>query len=146
MSEFYYRATFNGQLTPDGPIERYRFPVAAENTEDALRHLLIEFSGISDLKLIPIYRATGEQYYCAEGLAGLVERRKNRIMGVRVGVYNCEQAHLDPDGGPWAVVCEDHGSILNVDTLRRAREEASGPYNWCEVCQENSISGLDKLT
>ena len=41
---------------------------------------------------------------------------------------------LDPDGGRWVVICEDHYTLVNVDTLARARNTATSEF--CEACRE----------
>jgi hypothetical protein len=72
--------------------------------------------------------------YSTEGRKGCVQLRKAKSTGTMVGVYNCEQADLDTDDGSWATVCEDHGSIVNHDTLATARSHASAPEGWCDEC------------
>ena len=44
-----------------------------------------------------------------------------------------EDLGLDPDGGRWVVICEDHFTLVNVDTLARARSTATEEF--CDVCQ-----------
>ena len=65
--------------------------------------------------------------------AGLYRRQRSRVTGTTVGVYDARRAGLDDAGGAWAVVCEDHGEIVNVGTLRAAK--ACAPLaEWCEMC------------
>lgn len=42
---------------------------------------------------------------------------------------------FDPCGGRWVVVCEPHGSLVNVDTLRVALEVADDKPLFCVACQ-----------
>lgn len=51
-----------------------------------------------------------------------------------MGVYKAEEAGMDPDGGKWATVCEEHSTILNSDTRAGAEAAASWP-DWCGECQ-----------
>lgn len=56
-----------------------------------------------------------------------------RVSGALVGVYVARDAWLDDTDGPYAVVCETHGRIVNVHTLRAAL--AAVPIcDWCEQC------------
>ena len=68
-----------------------------------------------------------------KGIGGLVESKKRRASGTVVSVYNAEEADLDTEGGPFATVCEDHGSVCNHATLTLARRHAVVP-EWCEDC------------
>ena len=68
-------------------------------------------------------------------LAGLIESKRRRATGTVVSIYRAEEADLDPEGGPYVTVCEDHGTICNHETLTLARQHA--PYaEWCENCQD----------
>ena len=73
--------------------------------------------------------------YGHNGLAGCVQQRRAQTTGGRVGVYHAELAGMDPDAGPWATVCEEHGGIVNHPTLALARYHAADPAGWCEACQ-----------
>lgn len=66
----------------------------------------------------------------------------NRATGSRISVYNAAEADLDTDGGAWAVVCEDHSSILNTSTARLAFDHARDPQGWCESCRESAPNAL----
>lgn len=68
-------------------------------------------------------------------LAGCRQLRRCRSTGTMVGVYEAEEAHLDPAGGRWVTVCEDHGYVCNHETLALARWHASEPITWCAGCQ-----------
>ncbi len=73
------------------------------------------------------------RYEC-NGLAGCVEQRRSRKTGFLVGLYAAEQADLDASAGPWATICEEHGHIVNHDTLALARAHLGDPTGWCEPC------------
>lgn len=70
--------------------------------------------------------------YNLHGVAGLVERTKNRSTGLLMGLYAAEQTDLDVDER-WAVVCETHGAIVSAPTLQLAHESMAYPL-WCEEC------------
>lgn len=75
--------------------------------------------------------------YSAEGFAGCVVIRTTRQTGHDVGVYYGPQAHFatSPDT-PWVTLCEDHGTIIEHQTLKLAMFHASDPKGWCEYCRE----------
>lgn len=66
---------------------------------------------------------------------GLAETRIARSTKTRVTLYEAEKADLDPEGGPWALVCEEHGSIVNHQTQKAARAWMSAPEEWCPSCR-----------
>lgn len=72
--------------------------------------------------------------YSNFGLAGCVERRKNRDTGNTVAVYRADQAGLCDASGPWVTSCESHSTMLNHKTLAAARSHAGDPQSWCEAC------------
>ncbi len=80
------------------------------------------------------------------GFAGRVQLRRTRE-GARVGIYHAAQAGVDA-GEPWAVSCEDHGTIAGHRTLGLARHHAVKPSNWCEHCrtalESNGKSGEER--
>lgn len=74
--------------------------------------------------------------YDAHGLAGCVEQKNCRATGNLMGLYAADQAGLEEDREfPWAVVCEQHGTVLRAETLKLARAHMSRP-EWCEECQD----------
>lgn len=77
-----------------------------------------------------------QKEYDFNGLAGCVVQRKSRTTGHLVGLYHAEQAGLDSSAGPWATLCEEHGHIINHDTLALARSHLGDPTGWCEPCME----------
>jgi hypothetical protein len=75
--------------------------------------------------------------YDANGFAGCVEQRRNRLTGFLVGVYQADQAGMESDPAtPWATVCEEHNSICVHGTLALARSHAGDPCGWCEDCRK----------
>jgi hypothetical protein len=65
--------------------------------------------------------------------AGLRYWAKCRRTGTQVAIYNGEEAGFDTDGGKWSMMCETHGCIVAVDTLKTARAEIGYPDDWCDV-------------
>ncbi len=76
------------------------------------------------------------KFYSHGGFAGRVQTSRARSTGAQISLYHAEQAGLCPGGGPWATVCEDHGAILNHESLKLARQWVSAPEEWCEECRE----------
>ncbi len=71
--------------------------------------------------------------YNLHGVAGLVERKNNRATGRLMGLYAAEQSDMDVGGDRWAVICEDHGSIIGAPTMALAHQSMAYP-EWCEEC------------
>lgn len=72
--------------------------------------------------------------------AGLVERRKCRLTGFQVGLYNGLESGMDSDEEfPWITVCEEHNTLVNHPSLRLARSHMAMP-EWCEECQKVLIA------
>lgn len=78
-----------------------------------------------------------QREYSCSGRAGCVELRRSRQSGTVIGIYVAEQAGMDPDGGPWVTICEEHGSLVNHRTLQLARDHRADPQGWCEECRES---------
>ncbi len=76
--------------------------------------------------------------YNEHGLAGCVQKTRSRKTGTMVGVYNAEQAGLDTEGGPWAVICEEHDSVVNFPSITTARSWAPTPHEFCDECQKET--------
>ena len=73
--------------------------------------------------------------YHTDGLAGCVERRTARATGTLTAVYHASQAGIDADAR-WVVCCEEHGTLLESDTLSQAKKDRTDPEVWCEACRE----------
>lgn len=58
---------------------------------------------------------------------------RNRQTGRPVTVCTAEDAGADPDGGKWVSICDDHGYLINSDTLELAC--LSKPFDFCDACQ-----------
>lgn len=71
------------------------------------------------------------------------QRRKARSTGVTVVLEDTRHpdSDLDPDGGRWATLCDDHGAVVNHDTLQLARWFAPWPEEWCQDCRDLLESG-----
>lgn len=73
--------------------------------------------------------------------AGFIEQRRCGQSGERVSIYDAYEANLveEPDmvdGQDWAkyaIVCEDHATLITGPTLRWVRHHAVVP-DWCPVC------------
>ena len=63
--------------------------------------------------------------------------RKNRETGTYITVGNADQDGWCNSGGDFYTLCEDHGQIINHETVSQARGWASNPTSWCETCQHN---------
>lgn len=70
-----------------------------------------------------------------QGYAGHVATRRNRITHNLVSVYDAEAQQLDTEAGKWAVVCEQHGAIVNTNSKKVALGSMSYP-DWCEDCRD----------
>lgn len=64
------------------------------------------------------------------------QQRHCRKTGVMVSIYDARHPDsvFDRDGGRWVTFCEDHGRLVNHDTLRLARSHAADSTGWCGVC------------
>jgi hypothetical protein len=71
-------------------------------------------------------------------LDGLIERRRCRKTRTWVGIYRSAEAGIETDPDPelrYSLVCEDHGSVVCVGSVQRARQEASDSTGWCDDCR-----------
>jgi hypothetical protein len=73
--------------------------------------------------------------YEFNGMAGCVMQRRSRDTGALIGLYNAAQAGMNDDAGAWAIVCEDHGTVVNHARLADARAWMAEPSIWCEGCR-----------
>ena len=49
---------------------------------------------------------------------GLIESKRRRLTKTVVSIYCARDAELDPDGGAYVTVCEDHGSLCKSADYR----------------------------
>lgn len=65
-------------------------------------------------------------------------RRTNRRTGTVVSLFdtNNDDGQLDPDGGRWVTVCNDHGTVCNHETRKLAEWFLSYPDEWCDECRD----------
>lgn len=75
-----------------------------------------------------------------ESRAGCVQLRDSRSTGTAVGIYRGADAGLCTEGGPWSIVCEEHGAIVACETLKQARTHAPDPRGWCDDCREGQTA------
>lgn len=61
---------------------------------------------------------------------GCVEARRNRLSGALRQLYRPGTQSDDPG---WLIVCEPHGTCLNVDT-RRDGTSLMAEVDWCDEC------------
>lgn len=73
-------------------------------------------------------------------LAGCRRLAYARSTGALTAIYDAALQGMDDTWGRWAIVCEDHGSMIESDTLKRAQWVATEPEEWCEACQDASYS------
>lgn len=67
--------------------------------------------------------------------AGYVAERMNpHCPGTKVAIYRAAEQGLDDAGGPYAVVCDAHATIVNVHSVKAARTSMKAPENFCEAC------------
>jgi hypothetical protein len=59
--------------------------------------------------------------------------RKNRQTGTMITVGRSSDLGVNGGDG-WALICEDHGMVMHVDTRKLADWHAVDPMGWCEVC------------
>ncbi len=67
-------------------------------------------------------------------LSGVRQSRVCKSTGTTVSLVDShapESTVERDDGGRWATLCEDHGSIVYHQRLSDAREWASDPSTWC---------------
>lgn len=60
-------------------------------------------------------------------------RARCRASGATISWGRADAFGMDGSDGPWAAVCEDHGSIAHFDTATLARSHAAVP-EWCAEC------------
>lgn len=66
--------------------------------------------------------------------AGYVASLRNRITGDYTVIVRAKEHGIDDAGGKYAVICNRHGSILNVSSIPKARPFMKEP-EFCEDCE-----------
>jgi hypothetical protein len=61
----------------------------------------------------------------------MTQRRRTKY-GLRT-VGTAQQMGLDPDGGKWVVTCDDHHTVVNVDTKAVALGLHTNEF--CDECE-----------
>ncbi len=85
--------------------------------------------------------AESPRQYSFDGLAGCVVRKTTKRTGTLVGLYQAEQAGMDPEAGAWVTVCEVHHTCVNHSILSAARSHLPDPTMWCEECRQTISDG-----
>ena len=70
-----------------------------------------------------------------DGFAGCFARGKCRETGTVTGAYVSAEQGIDTGDEPYAVLCEDHGSVLGVPTKDHARYFRAHPLEFCDHCR-----------
>lgn len=63
--------------------------------------------------------------------------RKPRGERYALTVGTAEDLGLDDDGGKWVVCCDEHSTVVNVDTRRVALEIKS--WEFCDECRDEEF-------
>lgn len=70
--------------------------------------------------------------------AGYVAERMNPFVpGKKVVIYKAEEQSIDVAPDKYAVVCDEHGTIVGASSVPKAREFMKYP-EFCEACMELS--------
>jgi len=69
------------------------------------------------------------------GLAGFKDARRNALTGDWTAVYLSAAQGLEAED-KYAVVCEKHGTLVTVQTLRDAVYIAGDATEFCDDCRE----------
>lgn len=68
---------------------------------------------------------------------GYVTHRKTAKTGTTVVLVEAEKQGLSvEDGGKWALICDEHGGLLQDTNKRRLLGHLPYPETWCPTCQE----------
>jgi hypothetical protein len=71
----------------------------------------------------------------SELLAGERYRSVARSTGTTVVLVSCEEQGIPvSDGGRWAVICDEHGSLIQDDIQENLRQIMAEPQEWCQLC------------
>lgn len=69
--------------------------------------------------------------------AGYVAHRKSKLTGTTVVLVEAEAQGLSvEDGGRWALICNEHGGLIQDTNKARLRGHMGEPEQWCPDCQE----------
>lgn len=83
------------------------------------------------------------------GVAGKMVREKRiaRATGTEVSLIDADHPECtdfqSEEGGRWVTVCEDHGSIVQHETWKLARQFLGHPEEWCDACREGAPGTVD---
>lgn len=68
-------------------------------------------------------------------MAGYVCSRRNEVNRNWVVICDAAEQGLDTDGGRWVVLCIEHGTLVNVTSVKLGRPLLKIP-DFCEECME----------
>jgi hypothetical protein len=76
----------------------------------------------------------------SETLVGERYRSVAKATGTTVVLVSCvEQGIPVSDGGRWAVICEEHGSLIQDDIQENLRQIMAEPHHWCDACVRKDV-------
>lgn len=106
--------------------------------EDTVKDILSAWKYVQECNCSECRKATGQEVQRGgtkpSGFAGLIRTARNPILkGDWVSIYRATEAGLDPDGGKYVTVCEEHGTLCNHQTLKLANLHLRA-VDWCEAC------------
>lgn len=67
--------------------------------------------------------------------AGYVTERRNPYSGGHNVMVKAGPSHMDPSGGQWVTICDEHGTVCNHRNRTLAYAHLVGA-EWCEACQQ----------
>ena len=68
---------------------------------------------------------------------GYRRHTRSRKTGTTIVLVEAERQNIDADdGGRWALVCDDHGSILQADQQANLWTWAAHSEEWCNDCRK----------
>ena len=81
------------------------------------------------------------KHHCT--VAGCRAHGTNRETGTKTSALDAAEGGFDTDGGRWVVICDTHGTCINVDSLRDALFCRAHPTNFCDDCRELASNKVD---
>jgi hypothetical protein len=140
-----------------GPTKREHWVVAGDLCVSAadMRGTVLRVIGRGDLPQVKVAWANGHTGTCSitqvrklldvlRENAGFIAARKNKA-GTNYNVlYRAEEQNISSDdGGKYAVVCEEHGSLVQTTNQRNARTILRYP-DFCDCCEDRCGTSWSK--
>lgn len=70
--------------------------------------------------------------------SGYKAHTKARTTKTTVVLVNAEEQGLNKeDGGKWALICDDHGYLIQDNNQANLRGFLAHPEDWCEPCRQS---------